>query len=302
MVLKFVPKVSYYANFYFFVQNLSEWHISNRKKHNEEWRSELSFSDEADICIREFRIIHNKYPFGDKYLGRPFFLNNDPWTTIGTLVEKDDFIKLKKVFSTLEPYFKIIYQKDEVILKKWATIITKPDFTENASNINNTLANFYGCEPYNENCTIFLLLSTKEKNGGTANSINNKSVTLELSRTTPDIKNEKLARNILWHELIHLYFRNFLFYLLLEKSTNKNLALMSKIDELVASALLPCGLLKGDFLPEFQSLINKKDFNSRINSEKIIKIQKLIYPYLQERKTLDMKLIQDLLIIANLNN
>ena len=103
MSLKFIPKISHYANLYFFIQNLSEWHFSNRKKHNEAWRKELSFSTEADFCIETFKKIHQKYSFGDKYLGRLFFLNDDPWFSIETLVGKDNSAKIKNIFATLEP-------------------------------------------------------------------------------------------------------------------------------------------------------------------------------------------------------
>ena len=55
MSLIFIPKILRYANLYFFIQNLSEWHLSNRKKHNKEWREELSFSAEVSSCIKEFK-------------------------------------------------------------------------------------------------------------------------------------------------------------------------------------------------------------------------------------------------------
>ncbi len=180
---------------YFFIQNLSEWHFSNRRKHNEEWRKELNFSPEADSCIQEFKKIHEQYPFGDKYLGRPFFLDDDPWPSVEALIGKDNSTKIKNIFTTLEPYFNTLYVKDEIFLKKWATIIAKPAFIKKTSFLNNTLANFYECSPYNEHCTIYLLLSTKEKNGGTAGTINNHSVTLELSRTSIEL--EKHTLNIL---------------------------------------------------------------------------------------------------------
>jgi len=297
MPLKFIPKISRYANLYFFIQNLSEWHFSNRKKHNEEWHKELSFFKEANFCIKEFKKIHEKYSFGDKYLGRPFFLYDDPWPLIKDLVVEDEYVKIKNIFSTLEPYFNTIYIKDEVVLKRWETIIEEPTFAEKASYLNNTLANFYGCPPYNEHCIIYLLLSTKEKNGGTAGTINNHSITLELSRTPLEL--EKHALNILWHELIHLYFSKYTLYSLLKKYTNSNLEIMKKIDELVASSLLPNGLLKQHTLVNIDESKISKNFNARVISDKIIPIQKLIYPYLKEKRTIDVELIQEFYLLCN---
>jgi len=292
MPLTFTPKILRYANLYFFIQNLSEWHFSNRKSHNEIWRSELHFSTEAESCIHEFKKIHQQYSFGKKYLGRPFFLHKNPWPTVELLVGKDDCTKMKKVFATLELYFNTIYMKDEVMLKKWGVVITKPEFVTNASYINNTLANFYGCAPYNKDCIIYLLLSTEKKNGGTAGTISNNAITLELSRTS--IKLEKHMLNVLWHELIHLYFRNCVFYSLLEKCVDSNREIMGKIDELVASSLLPNGLLKQNILTSTNEFRASGYFNTRVDSEKIINVQKLIYPYLRQKKTIDINLVREL--------
>jgi|SRR3989344_844034 len=293
MSLIFTPKIIRYANLYFFIQNLSEWHFSNRKDHNETWRNELLFSAEAKLCLKEFKKIHQQYSFGDKYLGRPFFLNKDPWPAVKLLVGKDAGAKIENIFAILESYFNTIYAKDEVMLKKWEAIIAKPEFVTNASYINSMLAGFYGCAPYNENCAIYLLLSTEKRNGGTAGTISGNAVTLELSRAS--IKSEKHMSDVLWHELIHLYFRNCVFYPLLEKCTDSNRSVMGRIDELLASSLLPKGLLKQNILAPVEESKTHGYFNARINSEKkIINIQKLIYPYLQQKKVVDINLAQEL--------
>jgi len=295
MSLIFAPKILRYANLYFFIQNLSEWHFSNRKEHNKSWRDELHFSTKAESSIQEFKKIHEQYSFGDKYLGRPFFLYDNPWPAVEFLVGKNNTVKIKNIFATLEPYFNILYMEDEVTLKKWATIIATPEFIKNSSYINNILAHFYGCAPYSEHCTIYLLLSTKNKNGGTSGTIDNNAVTLELSRLS--IKSENLVLNILWHELIHLYFRNCKFYPLLKKYTNSNREIMSKVDELVASSLLPNGLLKQHTLASIDKSRTPGIFNTHIASEKIIQIQKLIYPYLQQKRTIDLELVRELCAI-----
>ena len=291
MSLAFEPKVLRYANLYFFIQNLSEWHFSNRKAHNETWRHELSFSTPAENCIRLFRKIHQRYPFGDQYLGRPFFLHKDPWPAI-ELLTGEDSTEIKNIFVALEPYFNTIYIKDEIKLKQWAEIISKPDFIINADYINNTLANFYGCTPYNENCTVYLLLSTEKSNGGTSGTISDNAVTLEVSHTP--LTSVKHISNILWHELIHLYFRNFLFNPLSEKCTNNNLEVIGKVDELIASALLPKGLLAQDTLPSLIEARTSGYFNARFGSEEIINIQKLIYPYLEQKKVMDEELMSEI--------
>lgn len=290
----FTPKILYYANLYFFIQNLSEWHVSTRKKHNEAWRSELSFSFEAELCLQEFKKIHEQYSFGDNYLGRPFFLHNDPWSMLEFIIGKDDSLKIRNIFATLEPYFKTIYIKDEPRLNEWVEIIKDPKFTDKAAYLNKTLSNFYNCPPYNKNCTLYLLLSTEHKNGGTAGTIDNHSVTLELSHTSTKLEDHIIG--VLWHELIHLYFKNFTLLSLLKKYLNNDWKIINKMDELIASALLPNGLLSQHKLTKINSP-EEKNFNARIDSEKILQVQEIIFPYLQQQKSVNDALIEKLLEI-----
>lgn len=292
MSLIFIPKISRYANLYFFIQNLSEWHFSNRKKHNEEWRKELSFPTKIDSYLQEFKKIHEQYSFGEKYLGRLFFLFENPWPEVEILVGRNNTATIKNIFKELEPYFNIIYRKDEPTLNKWVKIIEKPKFTRNSSFINKTLASFYGCALYDKNCSIYLLLSTKEKNGGTSGTINDHSITLELSRAS--FEAEKHVLNIIWHELIHLYFRDFVLFPLLKKYKNNDQKIIKKVDELIASALLPNGLLEESKLNLSEKNNSKKIFNERIDSKEINQMQELIYPYLQQGKTIDAELVEQI--------
>ena len=290
--MTFAPKISRYANMYFFIQNLAEWHFSNRKAHNAEWRGQLKLSIEAKSCLKEFQQIHLQYPYGKKYLGRPFFLDDDPWPKIEHLVGKNVSKKIANIFTVLEPFFYIIYIEDEKALKRWQSIISKSNFSSNTSYINTTLAQFYGCKPYSDSCTVHLLLSTKERNGGTSGTLDDHSITLELSHVS--IKSERLIKNIIWHELIHLYFRNDVFYPLLKKVTHNDMKDMKKIDELVASSLLPNGLLKLGTLAKISDTEITSKFNAHISSEKIQMVQKLIHPYLHQEKSIDQKLVLEL--------
>jgi hypothetical protein len=74
---------------------------------------------------------------------------------------------------------------------------------------------------------------------------------------------------------------------------------MSKIDELIASSLLPNGLLKQHTIATIDESKISKSFNARIVSNDIINIQKLIYPYLKQKRIIDIKLIQKLCIICD---
>ena len=58
MMMKFSININKSANFYFFIQNLSEWHFSNRKDYNDLWRKELGkFSEEEATALKKFKEI-----------------------------------------------------------------------------------------------------------------------------------------------------------------------------------------------------------------------------------------------------
>ena len=287
MAVVFIPKVLRWANFYFFVQNLSAWHHSTRQRHNKDWRGKLTFSPEAEVALQEFEIIHKRYPFGDRYLGRSFFLSENPWLSLKQTVSKNEVSALKHIFSVIEPYFDIIYKEDKHALEEWARLIARPAFGEGANHINETLAKFYGCPPFDSTCTVYLLLSTAEKNGGSSGTIRDDAVTLEVSRMPLTLESQ--VRGALWHELIHLHFKNFVIMPLLVQHAQGNYAVIQKVEECVASALLPNGLLvQKDAGTESGTL------NSRISSETILRVQELIRPYLKGGRSIDENLVYSL--------
>jgi len=54
--MKFRFIISKWGNFYFFIQNLSEWHFSCRKKYNALWQKELgSLSLEEKQTLKVFK-------------------------------------------------------------------------------------------------------------------------------------------------------------------------------------------------------------------------------------------------------
>ncbi len=73
---------------------------------------------------------------------------------------------------------------------------------------------------------------------------------------------------------------------------------MSKVDELIASSLLPNGLLEHHMLATVDESKISKNFNTHIISDNIINIQKLIYPYLKEKRTIEIELIKKICLYS----
>ncbi|MDP2923937.1 MAG: hypothetical protein Q8O30_09515, partial [Candidatus Omnitrophota bacterium] len=68
--MKFKIIVKKWAVFYFFVQNLSEWHFSCIKEYNDEWLKELGpLTKNQKMLLEKFKEIHQKYSFGNNFLG-----------------------------------------------------------------------------------------------------------------------------------------------------------------------------------------------------------------------------------------
>ncbi|GEM_PF-3247087 len=295
MSLIFIPEVRLWANFYFFVQNLSGWHQpSVKSRYNNDWREETAFSQEAEVAINAFKLIHDRYPHDtEKYLGRPFFLQDDPWEAVKNIVTKNELVELKNIFNVLEPFFNIIYKKDEPLLHEWAELISKPEFAESAAHLNDVLAKFYGCEPYSAQCTVYLLLSAIKGNGGSVDNTKTNSIKLEVSRMP--IALEWRVRGVLWHELIHLHFSERILRRLLRQYTQDNVGVVDNLEELLTSALLPNGLLAKEIgINE----MGNRGFNPSIQSEEILQIQRLIRPYLDEEKQMDESLVRNMLALT----
>ncbi len=94
--MRFNFKISRWANFYFFIQNLSEWHFSCRRDYNILWREELgSFTSKEESAIKQLKAIHSRYSFKESYLGQEFFLKKNPWNSLKKKLGKDDYINLQ---------------------------------------------------------------------------------------------------------------------------------------------------------------------------------------------------------------
>ncbi|MFH0906908.1 MAG: hypothetical protein ABIC36_03950 [bacterium] len=290
--MKFNFKISKRANFYFFVQNLSEWHFSNRKDYNVLWKKELGqFSSREKHAIKQFKEIHLRYPFGKMYLGHQFFLEKDPWKTLDKKILQKDYIELKNAFSLLEDKFNLLYKRDLSFLKKWRkALIKKSNNKRFIEKILDSLSILYKASIIEKEIDIYLLFSSLKHTGGGAN-IGSKSITLEISRYP--LKDINHVLGIIWHEIIHLFFQERYFYPLLLKYFKKNRKKANFINELVAGALFPRGILGIRLLknrPIAQLL-------SRVTKKQTILIVDLAKEYLDKNKFFDKEFIKRLEVV-----
>lgn len=288
--MKFLFIIKKWANFYFFIQNLSEWHFSNRKYYNKMWKKELGFfSIEEEKALKKFKRIHLKYNFGEKYLGRPFFLKKEPWKALKEQLSKRELAYLKNIFSIFQAKFGLIYKKDLLLLKKWQKELSEKANNSSLNNsINNTLSCLYNTPYLKGEVRVYLLFSSSTIFGGRA-GLDKKSVTLEISRYP--VKNIKLAIGAFWHEVIHAYFEHYHFLPLVQKGFPDNPRVVDLIQEITAKAVFfPGGILEKKFL----NIRTPANGIPKKYIQSFLKIKGLVKKYIRERKSFDKKYIEKL--------
>lgn len=295
--MKFEFKINKWANFYFFVQNLSEWHFSCRHSYNEFWRKKLrKFSKKEKQNLKIFTELHNKYPFGTDFFGQVFFIKKEPFVALKKELPVKNFRLLKEVFNIFNSHFEKIYKEDLPLLKIW-----KAKLEKNANRpllikrLNKNLASLYCAKLIKEKKVIkvYLLLSGPNLSSGGAN-MDNESITLELSRYPLEAVNQIIG--VIWHELIHLHFENKNFMPLINKIYNNDQEKVNLIKEAVASSLLPNGVLGINLLGIKSKLLN---LNSKISQEYKKPLLELSEIYFKKNKFFDDKYIRKISSILN---
>ena len=234
--------VSKSANFYFFIQNLSEWHFSNRKDYNVLWREELGqFSPEEEVAIKRLKDVHLRYPFGKLYLGRYFFLDENPWVALEQEISQEDFNELRNIFSLLENKFNLFWEKELPLLLEWYKELTsKINDASLTEPLVNLLKIIFSTPPSESDIRISLLPSSPIHTGGGAN-IDKKNISLEISRYPLEEANH--AMSLIWHETIHLCFQKQYFLPLVEAQFPNDRQKSDLVNEVAIRSLFPRGIL-----------------------------------------------------------
>lgn len=293
--MKFSIIINKSANFYFFIQNLSEWHFSNRKDYNVLWRNELGqFSPREEDALKQFKEIHLRYPFEKLYIGRYFFLEENIWPVLEQKLSKEDFIAIKNIFFLLQNKFNLLWNKELPLLLQWQKElndkVNNPLLTES---IVNSLEVAFNTPPSESEVKINLLPSSVEHTGGGAN-IDNKNISLEISRYPVEGVNHAIG--IIWHETIHRCFQKQYFFPLVLKKFSNNRQKADLVNEVTVGALFPRGILG------IRLLKNKPPYTliNQINSKQTVQILDLMKEYVDNKKYLDEKYIESIVEILRI--
>jgi len=293
--MKFRFIISKWGNFYFFIQNLSEWHFSCRKKYNALWQKELgSLSLEEKQTLKVFKKIRSKYKPAKTCFEQAFFSVKNPWQLLTTTLNPTEYQNIRKIFITFQNKFEKFYHKEYPLLEQWQKLLEK---TANKKILNQKITkildNLYKTKFTNKNITInvYLLPSTPDTTGGGAN-IDEKNISLEISRYPTKKNNHALA--ILWHETIHLIFEKQYFYPLISQKYGYLQKDKIFINEITAASLFPKGILGQELLKNKPGPLYFGKFHRQ--KGKFFRIMK---SYITQKKNLDTHYIENILFIIN---
>jgi len=296
-MMEFKIIVKKWAVFYFFIQNLSEWHFSCREDYNILWRKELGpFTEKQEKALKQFKKLHQKYSFGKHYLGRHFYLRKNPWKSLEKELSKQEFNNIKDIFSLFKEKFEIFYKKELPLLKKWKYRLEKWLGSKKKKllldKINFKLSRLYNSPLLKKRIRIYLLFSSPDRSGGSA-SLDGKSISLEISRCPLEKLNK--STGIILHELIHLHFEKHSFKHTVEKIVGKSKKSAMIVLETTASALFPAGYLGQKFL----NIENeKRSLHILFVKEKLYdRIMNLIKKYVTKDRRLDEEYLEEIISI-----
>jgi hypothetical protein len=288
--MKFKFIISKWGNFYFFVQNLSEWHFSCNRNYNAFWQNTLGkLTKEEKESLEIFKKIRLNYKTSKSCFEEAFFIKRNPWQLLSSTLTSQEYQDIHNTFIILQNKFEKLYKKECPLLRKWQKLLDK---TANNKTLNKkitkVLDKLYGTDATDKNIIInvYLLLSSPNATGGGAN-IDKKSITLEISRYLIEKSNHALG--IIWHEIIHLLFQNKNFFPLVLKNTSGQKD-ADFINEITAAALFPRGLLSQQFFNN--NLTNH--LHPSLTPENTSMIFQLLKDYIHNYKTLNIYYINQI--------
>lgn len=321
--MKFNFSCSKIGNFFFFLENLSEWHPACRRKYNKIWLLQTGPLSKAERqTLKNLKKIFKKYCLKNKrertqYLISPFFVSRKEsaiWKKLTNLISSKELKKLKKSFKIFSSRFEKIWRQEQKNLIIWKKILIRELDKKKYQKIINDFSLLYRVKPKDKTIKIIFLISTpcSFRGYGTRNYI-----TLNLSGNKPNKINKLLAIEIIFHELIHSLFEKNYFLPLLENFLqnqdlkkienfilNKNIiSIRTLINELIASSFLPDGCLsqkyfKRDIKKELGKWKSDGNLILHLKKQNNFKLLRLAEDYLKNKKPLDKDFLKTTFLIV----
>lgn len=304
-----VPSLSYWANFFFFVSNLSNWHFSCRNSYNEFWLSKTGpLSKDEEKALSEARQLFKKFGFGKKYWGLIFLKKNED-----KIWEKaQDFFgpeisRFERIVDIFKPRFEKIWPEEEKLLKSWLERLNEIKEKLAPEGLIRDLDILFG-DSYRKkgvnSVKVTLLMNAEEQKGGGGN-LGPCAITLEISRTPlSDLRPTVL---LMWHEIVHSVWQTDKYWRMLKRfseslpekhflSNSRKIPLRVIVNEGVTESLFPHGYLsEKHFNFPTKEYFDKELERSKNSSDKMLYWRNLsayvlspvVKKYLERNKSID---------------
>lgn len=296
--MKFHITIAKGANFYFFVQNMAQWHFSTIPAFTTYWEQHLgSLSRLERQPLSKFARIHQRYSFGSLTpLYVAFLGERIQWQIVKQTVSEEEYEIVRKIFANLKPKFLSLYNTELPALRVWQKKLsqTLPHHPQN-NEIITLLSKLYvpdaGPTP-NRDMYIFPVISAPSRRRYATAYPEKSTVLLPLSAVSLQEMADTLG--IIWHEVIHLYFDQPFFIPRLQKIFSNDLGHVSQIMELTASALFPGLLAHRFFNIPIPTSLHANIASPALSQETL----KLITPYVKNRRPFDEEYIRQISLLC----
>lgn len=291
--VKFNFVINKQANHYFFVQNLAEWHFSNRPKYNEIWIQKIgSLSKKEKASLNELEKIRKRYPESKSIFEKSFFLTEKPYENLEKELTKKEIQGVKKTMTLFENKFEVIFNEDLKLLEKWAEILRKgANNSARNQKVVEKLEIFYKSPlKTDKTVTCYLLLNPEKISLGGGANIDKESITTELSHFS--FQHADYVSSHKWHETVHLVFEGDYFIPFLKKYLKNDSERVSMLKELINSSFFPRGILGNEiFKQKLAGSLYYRFPTSKNQTEQILSLSK---DYLDNKKNIDIEYLDKL--------
>ena len=202
------------ANFYHFISHLAE---SPTHPYRRAWADGTGDITPAERRhLGRFRAVHDSYGIDDKppvpgeerFLQKPFTWpaeEEDGWLAIRDWVDSDaHFAELAQVFGAFRSRFERVWRDDAPRLADWSAMLPRLVQRDSHAAIAAALARLHLSEPTASRLDVYLLLSTADRSGGSA-ELGADAVTVHCSRIAQDADGRDRVVWTLYHEWTHTF-------------------------------------------------------------------------------------------------
>ena len=276
-----------WANFYFFIQNFSGWHFSNREHYNKAWQDKLGvLLPQEKEQLKRFRDVRIKYPVSRSVFEQSFFLSDEPFHVLKDYLLEPDYSVVSDTFALFKNRFTELYRKELPILQQWRLALdARANNAQLIKEVSQPLVSLFGAPVTDNTISVYLLISSPGAMGGSATIAKDK-ISVEVSGCS--IEEIERAIGIVWHETLHLpYLKKYAFAPLLDEVFTGNKKAKRVVEETTLALLFPNGVFGRRYLNR-----GGKRALSGITKEQEDELLEIISSYIKEDKQLDKEFIK----------